>query len=184
MYVDVARRRLRAFSAYSACKLDVLGHDGDALGVDGAQVRVLEQTNEVGLARLLQSHHCRALEAQVRLEVLCDLADETLEGQLADEQLSALLVATDLAQGDRAWPVAMRLLDAARRRGALACRLRRQLLPRRLAPGRFASSLLRSCHGISSFNERRVASTENRSVRMSKKNLPSPFYSQRPLVIG
>jgi len=35
-------------------QLDVLGHDGDTLGVDGAQVGVLEQPNQVGLAGLLQ----------------------------------------------------------------------------------------------------------------------------------
>ena len=37
-------------------QLDVLGHDGDPLGVDGAQVGVLKQTDEVSLASLLQSH--------------------------------------------------------------------------------------------------------------------------------
>ena len=41
-------------------QLDVLGHDGDTLGVDGAQVGVLEQTDEVSLAGLPESrHHCR-----------------------------------------------------------------------------------------------------------------------------
>ena len=35
-------------------QLDVLGHDGDTLGVDGAQVRVLKQTHQVGLAGLLK----------------------------------------------------------------------------------------------------------------------------------
>ena len=35
-------------------QLDVLGHDGDPLGVNGAQVGVLKQTNEVGLAGLLE----------------------------------------------------------------------------------------------------------------------------------
>ena len=28
-------------------ELDVLGHDGDSLGVDGAQVGVLKQTNKL-----------------------------------------------------------------------------------------------------------------------------------------
>ena len=69
-------------------QLDVLGHDGDTLGVDGAQVGVLEQTDEVSLAGLLESHDSRGLESQVSLEVLGDLPDQTLEGQLADEQLS------------------------------------------------------------------------------------------------
>ena len=34
-------------------QLDVLGHDGDTLGVDGAQVGVLEQPDQVGLTGLL-----------------------------------------------------------------------------------------------------------------------------------
>jgi len=34
---------LCALAADATGQLDVLGHDGDALGVDGAQVRVLEQ---------------------------------------------------------------------------------------------------------------------------------------------
>ena len=31
----------------TAGKLDVLGHDGDTLGVDGAQVGILEETDQV-----------------------------------------------------------------------------------------------------------------------------------------
>ena len=73
-------------------QLDVLGHDGDPLSVDGAQVCVLEETHQVRLAGLLKSHHSRALEPQVGLEVLGNLTNEPLEGQLANEQLSGLLV--------------------------------------------------------------------------------------------
>src|SRR4051812_35485507 len=39
----------RALSTNAARELDVLGHDGDALGMDGAQVGVLKEPNEVGL---------------------------------------------------------------------------------------------------------------------------------------
>jgi len=143
-------RRLSTFSTDSARKLDVLGHDGDAFGVNRAQIRVLEQTDEVGLASLLQGHDGRALEAQVSLEVLGNLANETLEGQLANEQLSALLVATDLAQGNCAGPVTMGLLHTTGGRGALASRLGRELLPGSLAPGRFTSGLLGTSHFQSS----------------------------------
>ena len=100
---------LRALTADAAGQLHVLGHDGDALGVDGAQVGVLEQANQVGLAGLLQGQDGAALEAQVGLEVLGDLADQALEGQLADQQLRALLVLADLAQGDGARAVAVGL---------------------------------------------------------------------------
>jgi hypothetical protein len=142
----IAALSLSTFSADSARQLDVLGHDGHALCVDRAQVRVLEQADEVGLARLLQGHHGRALEAQVRLEVLSDLAHQTLERQLADQQLRALLVTADLAQRHGPGPVTMGLLHAPSRRCALARRLRGELLARSLATGRFASCLLRTCH--------------------------------------
>ena len=68
--------------------------------MDGAQVGVLEQGDEVSLNGLLESTDGRGLEAEVRLEVLSNLTDETLEGKLADEELSRLLVATDLTQSD------------------------------------------------------------------------------------
>ena len=87
--------------------LDVLGHDDDTLGMDGAQVGVLEQTDEVSLAGLLEGHDGRALESQVGLEVLGDLTDQTLEWQLADQELCALLVTTDLTEGDCSGPVTM-----------------------------------------------------------------------------
>ena len=45
---------LSTLSADTAGKLDVLGHDGHTLGMDGAQVGVLEQTDQVGLASLLK----------------------------------------------------------------------------------------------------------------------------------
>ena len=39
-------------------ELDVLWHDGHTLGVDGAQVGVLKQTNQVSLAGLLKKEIC------------------------------------------------------------------------------------------------------------------------------
>ena len=77
---------LSAFAADPASQLDVLGHDGDALGVNGAQVGVFEETDQVGFAGFLKGHDGRALETQISLEILGDLSDETLEGQLPDEE--------------------------------------------------------------------------------------------------
>jgi histone H3 len=79
--------RLRALAAEAAGELEVLGLDGDTLGVDGGEVGVLEERDEVGLGRLLEGEDGRRLEAEVGLEVLGDLTDETLEGELADEEL-------------------------------------------------------------------------------------------------
>ncbi len=91
--------------------------------MDGAQVGVLEEADQIGFGGLLQRQHGARLEAQLGLaELLGDLADQALEWQLADEQVRRLLVLADLAQGDGAGAVAMRLLDASGA-GAVAMRL-------------------------------------------------------------
>ena len=144
------RGDLSTLSTDAAGQLDVLGHDGDTLGVDGAQVGVLEQTNQVGLAGLLEGHDGRALETQVSLEVLGDLTDQTLEGQLADEQLGGLLVPPDLTESHCAGPVPVGLLDTPGGGGGLAGSLGGQLLPGGLASGGLTGGLLGTSHGESS----------------------------------
>ena len=47
----------------------VLGLDGDTLGVDGSQVGVLKEGDKVGLSSLLQRHHSRGLETEIRLHI-------------------------------------------------------------------------------------------------------------------
>ena len=47
------RGSLRALSTDAAGELDVLGHDGHTLGMDGAQVGVLEKSDKVSLGSLL-----------------------------------------------------------------------------------------------------------------------------------
>jgi len=137
---------LSALATDASRELDVLWHDGDSLGVDGAQVGVLEETDQVGLASLLKSSDCRALEAQIGLEVLGDLAHQTLEGRTADEKLGALLVATDLTKSNGTRSVSVRLLDAAGGGCALARSLGGQLLAGRFTAGRLTSCLLGSGH--------------------------------------
>jgi hypothetical protein len=73
--------RLRALTTETAGKLDVLGLDGDTLGVDGGKVGVLEEGDEVSLSRLLKSTDGRRLETEVGLEVLSDLTDKALEAE-------------------------------------------------------------------------------------------------------
>ena len=112
------------------------------------------------------------------LEVLCDLAHEPLERELADQELSAaggrrlstahtligsrsggrravsirricgspLLVLPNLTECDGTRPVAVRFLDAARSRCALARGFCGQLLARRLAPRGLARCLLCTRH--------------------------------------
>ena len=137
---------LSAFTTDAASQLDVLGHDGHTLGVDGAQVGVLEETDQVGLAGFLQGHDGGALESQISLEVLGDLTDQTLEGQLADQELGGFLVTTDLTESDGSGPVAMGLLHSPGGWGALPGGLGGQLLTGSFPTCRLASSLLSTCH--------------------------------------
>ena len=74
-----------------------------------------------------------ALEAKISLEVLGDLTNQTLEGQLPDQQLGGLLVPADLSQGHSAGAITVRLLDASGRRSRLARSLGSKLLPRSLS---------------------------------------------------
>ena len=60
MYVQMTEISLSTFSTDASGKLDILGHDGDTLGVDSAQVGVLEEPDEVGFASLLESHDGRS----------------------------------------------------------------------------------------------------------------------------
>ena len=58
--------KLSPLAANPPIQLNVLGHDRP-LGVDGAQVGVLEQTHQVCFRSLLQGKHRMALETQISL---------------------------------------------------------------------------------------------------------------------
>ena len=127
-------------------ELDVLGHDGDPLGVDGTQVGILKETNQVSLRGLLEGHDGGGLETQVSLEVLGDLTDKTLEGELADQKLSGLLVTSDLTESHCTGTVPVGLLDSTGGGGALAGSLGGQLFAGSLSSGGFTSGLLGTSH--------------------------------------
>ena len=126
---------LRALSANAASQLNVLGHNGNTLSVDGAQVGVFEKTNKVGLGSLLEGKNGRSLEPKVTLEILSDLTNKTLEGELADEQVSGLLVPTDLTEGDGSGAVPVGLLHTSGGGGRLAGSLGGELLTGGFASG-------------------------------------------------
>lgn len=121
--------------------------------MDGAQVGVLEQTNQVSLAGLLESHDSRALEPQVSLEVLGNLPDQALEGQLADEELGGLLVPPDLPESHGTGPVPVGLLHSLGGGKRLASSLGGQLLPGGLASGGLTGGSSPTCltHGSRGF---------------------------------
>ena len=86
-FVRICVCNLSTLSTDTAGELDVLGHDGDTFCVDGAQVGVLEKSNQVGFAGFLEGHDGAALESQVGLEILGDLTHQSLEGKLSDQKL-------------------------------------------------------------------------------------------------
>ena len=84
------------------------------------------------------SGHCDTTPTvDTHLEILSDLTDETLEGELADEELGRLLVATDLTESDGTRLITVRLLDTTGRWCRLASSLRGELLTWGLATSGF-----------------------------------------------
>ena len=138
--------RLSTFTSDTACQLDVLWHNGDTFGVDGAQVGVLKETDQVGFAGFLEGQDGRALESEIGLEVLSNFTYETLEWQFPDEKLGALLVTSDLTESDGSWPVSVWFLNTAGGWCALTSGLGGQLFTWSLSSGGFSSCLLCSCH--------------------------------------
>ena len=101
-------------------KLNILGHDCHTLGMNGTEIGILKQSNEVGLGSFLKGQYGGGLETKIGLEVLGDFADEALEGCLADEEVGGLLVFADLTEGDGSGTVTVGLLDSSSGRGGFA----------------------------------------------------------------
>ena len=116
--------------------------------MDGTQVGVLEESNEVGLGSLLKSKDGRSLETKITLEILGNLTHKTLEGKLADEEVGGLLVPTDLTKGDGSWTVTVGLLDTSGGGGRLTSCLGGELLTGGFASGGLTGGLL----GTSNFD--------------------------------
>lgn len=153
----------------SPCKLDVLGHDCDPLGMNGTQVGVLKQANKVRLARFLKSTDGRTLKPQVSLEVLRDFPDQALKRQLADQQLGRLLVPPDLPQSNSSRPVSVRFLDSPGGGRTLPGSFGGQLLPGRFATSGLASSLLGTSHGLPNKDATNYSKKSSQSVSAGGK---------------
>ena len=98
---------LGALSTDAAGELDVLGHDGDALGVDGAEVGVLEDADDVGLGGFLEGQKGLRLEPELMIHIGGDSPDQTLEGRLREEHVDRLLIPLDLTEDNGTGPVLM-----------------------------------------------------------------------------
>jgi histone H3 len=137
---------LGALTADPASELNILGHDGDTTGMDGAQVGILKETDKVGFSSLLEGTDGGGLEAEISLEILGNLTNKTLEGELADEELSGLLISSDLTKGDGSGPVPVGLLHSSGGGGGLAGSLGSELLPGGLSSSGLTGGLLGAGH--------------------------------------
>jgi len=138
--------RLSTLAPNTSGELNVLWHDSHALGVNGAEIGVLKETNKVGLGSLLEGRDGGTLEPEISLEVLRYFTNQALEWELPDQELCALLVLPNLTERHRPWPESVRLLHAASGRSRLSGGLCRQLLARSLSTSGFASGLLGTGH--------------------------------------
>jgi hypothetical protein len=105
--------------------------------VDGAQVGVFEKGDEVSFDGLLESTDSGRLETEIRLEILGDFTNQSLEGKFADEEFGRFLVTTDLTESDGTRLISVRLLDTTGRWCRLAGCLRGELLARGFATSGF-----------------------------------------------
>ena len=129
--------------------MHVLGHDGDSLGVDGAEVGVLEETDHVGLGSLLEGKDGGGLETELVSVLRSDLTDESLEGEFADEELSGFLESSDLTESDGAGSESVGSLDATVGLGLLGSSLVSDVLSWVLGAGVLAGGLLGTGHCVS-----------------------------------
>ena len=93
---------LSTFATETAGELEVTSHEGDALGVEGAEVGVGEETGDVSFSGFLESGDGGGSPAETVLVAGGELTDEALEGSLAHQKIGGLLVLLDLAEGDGA----------------------------------------------------------------------------------
>ena len=99
------------FTTETASKLDILWLNSNSLCMDGSQIGVFKQTNKVSLGSFLERSYCCRLKTQVSLEVLGDFTNKSLERELADQELSGLLVTTDFSESNSSRTITMRFLD-------------------------------------------------------------------------
>jgi len=144
--LSVVYQHLCSLSTDPPGQLDVLWHDGDSLGVDGAQVGVLEETDQVGFRSFLESHDGGALEPQIGFEILGDFSDQSLEWELSDQKFSGFLVSSDLSEGDGSWSESVWLFDTTGGWGGFSGSFGGELLSWGFTSGGFSSGLFSSSH--------------------------------------
>ena len=137
---------LSSFSSDSSSQLDIFWHNGDSLGVDGAQVGVFEEADQVSFGGFLKSHDGRALESEIGFEILGNFSDQSLEWKFSHEQFGGFLVSSDFSESDGSWSESMWLFDTTGGWGGFSGSFGGELLSWGFASGGFSSGLLSSSH--------------------------------------
>ena len=114
--------------------------------MDGAEVGVLEETNEVSLRSFLESHDGGRLESKVVVEVTGDLSDESLEWELPEEEISGLLVSSDFSEGDGSWSESVWFFDTTSGWGSFSSSFSSKSFLWSFSGGGFSSGLFSSGH--------------------------------------
>ena len=97
----LSRYYLSTLATNTARQLHVLGHDGNTLGMNGAQVGVFKHSNKACFGSLLKGKDGSALETKVVspvIQSLSNLTNQALERSLANQQVRRLLVFSYLSQ--------------------------------------------------------------------------------------
>lgn len=79
--------------------------------MDGAEVGVFEQADEVSFNGFLEGEEGRALESELAVGLVGDVFHDSLERKLSDEEVSGSLVLSDLSDGHGSWSESVGLLD-------------------------------------------------------------------------
>ena len=128
--------------------MDILGHDGNSLGVDGAKVGVLEETDEVSFRGFLEGHDSRRLESEVVVESTGNFSDESLEWKLSEEEVSGLLISSDFSESDGTWSESVWFFDTSSGGGGFSGGLSGEGLLGGFGGGGFSSGLFGTGHSF------------------------------------
>ena len=101
--IRLLRLEAEDFTADSSGQSHVLGHHGGALGVNGAQIGILEEADHVGLDALVDCVDGAVAVAGVGEVLGGDLLDDALEGGAGDQGISGFLVPFDFSESLGTW---------------------------------------------------------------------------------
>ena len=101
----------RSLTADASGQLNIFGHNGNSLGVNGTQIGILKEADHVGFTGFLDGKDCLRLESQIALVLGGNFSNKSLEGQLANKQLCRLLKLSDFSEGDCAGSESVWLLN-------------------------------------------------------------------------